>query len=53
MKNEIAGPLKVVSATFLLACFVCLKVSTCETREKNLFHFESSFRSLDNEILTF
>ena len=24
--------LKVVSATFLLVCFVCLKDSTCETR---------------------
>ena len=26
-------PLKVVSATFLLVSFVCLKESTCETRE--------------------
>ena len=32
--------LKVVSATFLLACFVCLKESTCETR-KNVFYFTS------------
>ena len=32
--------LKVVSATFLLVCFVSLKESTCETR-KNAFHFTS------------
>ena len=32
--------LKVVSATFLLVCFVCLKKSTCETR-KNVFYFTS------------
>ena len=34
------GPqcLKVVSATFLLACFSNLKESTCEARE-NVFHF--------------
>ena len=30
--------LKVVSASFLLVCFLCLKESTCETR-KNLFYF--------------
>ena len=30
--------LKVVSTTFLLVCFVCLKESTCETR-KNVFYF--------------
>ena len=30
--------LKVVSATFLLVFFVCLKESTCETR-KNVFYF--------------
>ena len=30
--------LKVVSATFLLVCFVCLKENTCETR-KNVFYF--------------
>ena len=29
----------------LLVCFVCLKGSTCETKKKFLFHFESSFRS--------
>ena len=32
--------LKVVSATFLLDCFVCLKESTCEAR-KNAFYFTS------------
>ena len=32
--------LKVVSATFLLVCFACLKESTCETR-KNVFYFTS------------
>ena len=32
--------LKVVSATFLLVYFVCLKESTFETR-KNAFHFTS------------
>ena len=31
---------KVVSATFLLVCFVCLKEGTCETR-KNVFYFTS------------
>ena len=40
-------------ATFLLIYFVCLKESTFETRKKCLFHFESSFRSWDNQILTF
>ena len=32
--------LKVVSATFLLVCFACLKEKTCETR-KNIFYFTS------------
>ena len=32
--------LKVVSATFLLVCFVCLKERTCETR-KNVFYLTS------------
>ena len=36
--NKIA--LKVVSATFLQVCFVCLKESTFETR-KNAFYFTS------------
>ena len=35
-----AASLKVVSAIFLLVCFVCLKNSTCETR-KNVFYFTS------------
>ena len=30
--------LKVVSATFLIVCFVCLTESTCETR-KSAFYF--------------
>ena len=32
--------LKVVSATFLLVCFLSLKESTCETK-KNVFYFTS------------
>ena len=32
------GHLKVVLATFLLVCFVCLKERTCE-RRKNVFYF--------------
>ena len=32
--------LKVLSSTFLLVCFVCLKGSTFETK-KNVFHFIS------------
>ena len=46
--------LKVVSASFLLVCFLYLKESTCETRKKCfLFHFESSFHFRDNQVLTF
>ena len=33
-------PLKFVSATNLLVCFLSLKESTCETR-KNVFYFTS------------
>ena len=33
-------PLKIVSATFLLVCFVCLKESTCKTGG-NAFYFFS------------
>ena len=46
MMNDIFQPravsynLKVVSATFLLVCFLRLKGSTCETR-KNVFYFTS------------
>ena len=32
--------LKVVSATLLLVCFLCLKESTCEAK-KNVFYFTS------------
>ena len=46
--------LKVVSATFLQVCFLRLKESTYETRKNVfLFHLKSSFRSWDNQILTF
>ena len=38
--SKIGEHLKVVSATFLLVCFVCLKESTHETR-KNVFYFTS------------
>ena len=47
-------PLKVVSATFSLVCFLSLKESTWETRKNVfLFHFKSSFRSRENQILEF
>ena len=49
---NIISTLKVVSATFLLVCSVCLKENTCETRKNVfLFHFEGTFRSRDNQIL--
>ena len=38
--NACGFKLKVVSATFLLVCFVCLKERTCETRN-NVFYFTS------------
>ena len=41
--------LKVVPATFLLICFVCLKERICETR-KNVFYFTLKFCSWDNQI---
>ena len=50
--------LKVVSAKFLLVCFLSLKESTCETK-KNVFYFilkaflfsrKSNFRILDIQI---
>ena len=40
MKNAFYFTLKVVSATFLLVCFVCIKESTFETK-KNVFYFTS------------
>ena len=49
------GVLKVVSTTFLLVCFVCLKESTCETK-KNVFYFTSKalfVLDIGNQILTF
>ena len=48
------GNLKVVSAKFLLVCFLSLKESTCETR-KNVFNLTSKnlFRSRENQILDF
>ena len=36
--GEISPSLKVMSATFLLLCFVCLTESTCKKR-KNAFYF--------------
>ena len=53
MKKSYIPLLKVVSATFLLVCFVSLKESTFETRKCFLFHFVSCFCSEDNQILTF
>ena len=40
LKEDYQKALKIVSTTFLLVCFVCLKESTCETR-KNVFNFTS------------
>ena len=39
-RRQIVPILKVVSATFLLVYFVCLKKSACKTR-KNVFYFTS------------
>ena len=36
--NQLMLLLKFVSATFLLVCYLCLRVNTCETR-KNVFYF--------------
>ena len=41
--------LKVVSATFLLVSFVCLKESSCETT-KNVFYFISNFTFSDIQM---
>ena len=43
--------LKVVSATFLLVCFVCLKQSTCETRKNTFYLFSKALFVL--EIIKF
>ena len=48
---ESSLPLKVLSAAFLLVCFLSLNKSTCQTR-KNV-HFKSYFRSRENQILEF
>ena len=45
--------LKVVSATFLLACFVCLKEDLSNKEKCFLFDLQSSFRSRDNHTLNF
>ena len=49
--NSSLQNLKVVSATFLLVYFVCLKESICETR-RNAFYFTSK-ALLVFEIITF
>ena len=45
---------KVVSTTFVLVYFLSINKSTCQTG-KNVFffHFKSSFRSRENQILEF
>ena len=45
--------LKIVSATFLLVCFLSLNKNTCQTRKMFFIHFKSSFRSPENQILEF
>ena len=45
--------LKVVSATFLLVCFLSKREHLWNKEECFLFHLESSFCSWDNQILTF
>ena len=53
-RHHLPSTLKVVSATLLLFYFLRLKERTHETRKNVfLFHLESSFRSSDNQILTF
>ena len=44
--------LKLVSAKFVLVCFLRLKESTNET-SKNASYFKSSFRSQENQSLEF
>ena len=46
-------PLKVVFATFVQVCLLSLHETTCQTRKKCFFHFKSSFRSRENQILKF
>ena len=46
--------LKIVSATFLLACFLSRNKSTCQSRKNILLlHFKTSFRSRENQVLEF
>ena len=46
--------LKVVSATFMLVCFLSLNKSIFQIRKNVfLFHFKSSFRSRENQVLEF
>ena len=45
--------LKVVSATFLLVCFLSKREHSWNKEKCFLFHLESSFRSWDNQILNF
>ena len=44
---------RVVSATFLLVCFLSINESTFQTRKSVLVHFKSSFHSRENQILKF
>ena len=45
--------LKIVSATFLVVCFLCLKESTCETR-KNVYFISKALFILEKiKILEF
>ena len=53
-KKTLLDALKVLSTTFLLVCFVRLKNIPLERRTKGFyFASKSSFRSGDNQILTF
>ena len=45
--------LKVVSATFLLVCFVCLKASICETRKKIFIPLRKLFSFLRKSNFNF
>ena len=44
---------RVVSATFLLVCFLSINESTFQTRKSVLVYFKSSFHSRENQILKF
>ena len=53
IENWVNQCLKVVSATFLLVCFLlCLNESTCETKKNVLFFLQKLF-SWENQILEF